>query len=307
VSTRVVSLLASGTELVCALGLGDQLVGRSHECDHPAWVKRLPSVSRPMFDVEGTSLDIDRRVRERLRAGLPLYEVDEAALAALAPDFLVTQTHCEVCAVTPGDLAHGASARLSRKAIVALSTGSLDAILEGFLAVAKVLDAAPQGEALVKQLRDRLSDVARATRDLSRPSVACLEWIDPIFAMGNWGPELVELAGGNNLLGARGVHSTSIPWDDVRRADPEVLVVAPCGFGLARTEAEMHLMAERPGFRDLRSAKTGRVYAADGNLYFNRSGPTMFETPAILAEMLHPDRVAPRHEGTVWRRWLGFT
>jgi iron complex transport system substrate-binding protein len=306
-SARIVSLLASGTELVCALGLGERLVGRSHECDHPSWVKRLPAVSRPTFDVDGSSHEIDARVRERLFAGLPLYEVDEKALAALAPDFLITQTHCEVCAVTPADLAHGTSTHLSRKEIVALRTGSLDAILEGFLAVARVLDAAAQGEALVNDLNGRLSAVARETSALARPSVVCLEWIEPIFAMGNWGPELVELAGGVNLLGTPGAHSTSIPWEDVRRADPDVLVVAPCGFGLARAEAEMHLFAERPGWRDLGAVKSGRVYVADGNLYFNRSGPTMFDTAAILAEMLHPSEIAPHHEGIVWRRWSSFT
>jgi iron complex transport system substrate-binding protein len=298
---RIISLLASGTELVCELGLGERLVGRSHECDHPAWVERLPAVSRPTFDVTGPSVEIDRLVREKLLAGLPLYEVDDAALAALAPDVLITQTHCEVCAVTPADLAHGVSARLSRKALVALRTGSLDAILDGFLDVARVLGAAERGEALVSRLRHRLSAVAEVTRSLPRPRVACLEWIEPIFAMGNWGPELVELAGGTNLLGVAGLHSTSIGWERVREADPDVLVVAPCGFGLARAEAEMHLLAERPGWHELAAVRADRVYVADGNLYFNRSGPTMFETPAILAEMLHPGVVAPLHEGKVWR------
>jgi len=301
--TRIVSLLASGTELVCALGLGDELVGRSHECDHPPWVKRLPAVSRPTFDISGSSRDIDERVRRRLSAGEPLYEVDETLLAELAPDVLITQTHCEVCAVTPADLAHGVSARLDRKEVIALRTGSLDAILDGFREVAGVLDAASRGEALVSHIRTRLGALGEKVRSLPRPSVVCLEWIEPLFAMGNWGPELVDLAGGTNLLGAPGVHSTSIPWDAVLKADPEVLVVAPCGFGLGRAEAEMHLFAERPGWRDLRAVRAGRVYVADGNLYFNRSGPSLFDTPEILAEMLHPNDFAPRHEGAVFRPW----
>ena len=205
---RIVSLLASGTELVAALGLGDRLVGRSHECDHPAWVKRLPALSRPAFDIHGTSAEIDARVRERLHAGLPLYEVDEAQLAALAPDIIITQTHCEVCAVSPADLqpwepwegsqtlprrtplgeaelrprAHGVAAKLERHQVVALATGTVDGILEGFARVAAVLGAAEAGRALVADLRARLKAVAAVTRSLPRPRVACLEWIEPLFA-----------------------------------------------------------------------------------------------------------------------------
>ncbi len=302
--TRVVSLLASGTELVCALGAGDRLVARSHECDWPSWVTRLPTVSRPTFDVSGSSRDIDERVRTRLHAGQPLYEVDEAAIAALRPDVLITQTHCEVCAVSPADLAHGAmAAELLRKQVVALHTGSLEAILDGFVTVARVLDLASAGESLVDCVRSRLAALAETTRALRRPSVVCLEWIDPIFAMGNWGPELVDWAGGTHLLGSPGEHSKAIPWQDVRRADPEVLVVAPCGFGLDRTTAEMPLFAERPGWHDLRAVRTDRVFVADGNRYFNRSGPSVLDTAMILAEILHPDAFAPRHEGGAWRKW----
>jgi iron complex transport system substrate-binding protein len=300
---RIVSLLASGTELVCALGAGDLLVGRSHECDYPEWVKRLPSVSRPTFDIAGTSRQIDERVRARLRDKLPLYEVDEGALAALAPDVLITQTHCQVCAVSAADLAHAARPALLCQQVVALETGTLDAILEGFRNVARVLDLAEAGDRLVHDVAASLESLSEATRRLPRPSVACLEWLDPIFAMGNWGPELVELAGGTSLLGRPGQHSTSLPWQAVQAADPDVLVVAPCGFGLERTLSEVHRLAEHPGWHRLRAVREGRVFVADGNLYFNRSGPSVFETPWLLAEMLHPAHFAPRHEGRAWRRW----
>jgi iron complex transport system substrate-binding protein len=301
---RVVSLLASGTELVCALGAGDRLVGRSHECDYPPWVKRLPAVSRPTFDITGSSREIDQCVRTRLHAGQPLYAVDEAALASLAPDVLITQTHCEVCAVSPADLAHGASARLIRRQVVALQTGTLDAILDGFIEVARVLHLAREGESLVSGIQTKLAALSEKTRVLARPSVVCLEWIEPVFTMGNWGPALVELAGGTSALGTPGAHSVGVSWATVQEADPEVLVVAPCGFGLERAAAEMHLFAERPGWRDLRAVRSGRVFVADGNLYFNRSGPSVFDTPGILAEMLHPDEFSPRHEGIAWRRWV---
>ncbi len=222
---RIVSLLASATELVVALGLGERLVGRSHECDHPAWVKRLPALSRPTFDITGTSLEIDQRVREKVAAGKPLYEIDEEALAALAPDFVLTQTHCEVCAVSPQNLC-----RLERRQVVALTSGTIAGILEGFARVAAVLGAAPAGEALLARLRPQLAQTAAATAGLPRPRVACLEWIDPIFAMGNWGPEIVEAAGGECLLGVAGAHSAALPFDALVAADPDVIVIAPCGF-----------------------------------------------------------------------------
>src|SRR6185503_11594488 len=175
---RIVSMLASGTELVCKLGLGDRLVGRSHECDHPRWVERLPVVSRPTFDVTGSSGDIDAHVRRRLRSGEPLYQIDETLLERLAPDVIITQTHCEVCAVGPGDLTHGAP-KLQRKQVVALDAGSLEGILTGFERVADVLGAAGAGRALVADLRARIAALAARTATLPHPTVVCLEWIDP--------------------------------------------------------------------------------------------------------------------------------
>jgi len=267
-------------------------------------------------------------VRERLHAGLPLYEVDEARLAELAPDFIITQTHCEVCAVSPGDLqpqepsegsrtlprrtslgdaelrprAHGVSTRLERHQVVALSTGTIEGILEGFVEVAKVLGAAEAGRRLVAGIRDRLAALAARTRPLPPRRVAGLEWIEPLFEMGNWGPEIVEIAGGQSLLSAPGAHSTTVAFEALRDADPEVIVVAPCGFDLPRTLAELPALTDRPDWRDLAAVRAGRAFAADGNFYFNRSGPMLFDTPEILAEMLHPDAFPPRHEGTVWRR-----
>ncbi len=299
---RIVSLLASGTELCCALGAGDRLVGRSHECDYPEWVKTLPAVSEPTFDITGTSADIDRRVRERLRAGQPLYRVDEDLLARLAPDVLITQTHCEVCAVTPGDLTH-AVPRLERRQVVALSAGTLDGILDGFRGVAEVLELAQAGARLAGERLDRVRAVEREVASLPRPSVVCLEWIDPTFCMGNWGPELVARAGGDNRLGIAGAHSTTGTWDEVRRADPEVLVIAPCGFPLGRTAHEMPTLEAQPGWRDLRAVGAGRVYVADGNLYFNRSGPSVFDSVRILAEILHDGSLEPTFEGRAWKRY----
>ncbi|HTA21735.1 MAG TPA: ABC transporter substrate-binding protein [Polyangia bacterium] len=300
---RIASLLASGTDLVCALGLGERLVGRSHECDEPAWVRTLPQLSRPTFPIDGSSGEIDAHVRARLRAGAPLYHVDDALLTSLAPDVVLTQTHCEVCAVSPGDLACGVPARLERRRVVALDGGTLATVLEGFQHVADVLGASEAGRALVARLRARVDAIAARVRGLPAPTVACVEWIDPVFAMGNWGPELVALAGGRNVLGQAATRSTTTPWQAVLAADPDVLVVAPCGFTLERTLREMPTLAAREGWRELRAVRAGRVFAADGNTFFNRAGPSLFETPEVLAELLHPTVFPPRHDETAWRIW----
>lgn len=298
---RVVSLLASGTELVCALGAGDRLVGRSHECDTPEWVKRLPACSAPTFDITGSSREIDALVRERLQAGDPLYRVDEDLLVELAPDVLITQSACEVCAVSPKDLSRTDGPGLSRKQVVDLRASTLDGILEGFLQVARVLDLRGAGDALISALRSRMASVAERTRRLKPVTIVSLEWIDPLFDSGNWGPELVSRAGGRSLLGRTGELSTVVPWERIVSVDAEVLLVAPCGFGLERTLREMHLLAERPGWRDLQAVRSGRVVVADGNRYFNRSGPSVVDSIEILAEILHPQQFAPLHQGTCWR------
>jgi iron complex transport system substrate-binding protein len=295
---RIASLLASGTELVCALGAGDQLVARSHECDHPSWVVRLPCVSRPTFDVTGTSREIDTLVRARLAAKQPLYAVDEAALTELRPDVIITQTHCEVCAVTPGNV----PGALCRTQVAALHDGTLDGILAGFLDVGRAIEREPEAQALIARIRSRLAELDARLHGVSRPRVACLEWIEPIFHMGNWGPELVARAGGDSVLGSPGEHSAAIAWDRVRAADPDVVVVAPCGFTIERTLREMPLLAGQPGWRELRAVRDGRVFVADGNLYFNRSSPSVFASIELLAEMLHPERVAPAH-AAAWQRW----
>jgi iron complex transport system substrate-binding protein len=299
---RVVSLLASGTELVCALGLGERLVGRSHECDFPEWVRTLPQVSEPTFPIDGTSAEIDAAVRARLKAGEPLYRVDEALLLKLAPDALITQTHCEVCAVSPGDLVHRLPATLSRKPVVALSGSTLEAVLSGFVAVAEVLGRREAGQALVRRLEQTGEAVRALVAGAPQPRVVCLEWTEPPFAMGNWGPELVEIAGGRNLLGRTGQHSTTTTWDAVVAADPDVLVIAPCGFGLERAEREANRLLFQPAIARMRAVQNGRAYVCDGNLYFNRSSPSLFETPRILAELLHPGLVEPRYEGVAWKQ-----
>jgi iron complex transport system substrate-binding protein len=294
---RIASLLASATELVCDLGAGDELVARSHECNYPAWVKRLPCASQPTFDITGSSKQIDALVRERLAAGKPLYTVDDALLLALEPDVIITQTHCEVCAVSPSNVGD----ELCRKQVAALSTGTLAGILDSFRQIANVIGR--DVEPMIAGIEARIAEFARILAGAPRPTIACLEWIEPIFNMGNWGPELVERAGGIQLLGAPGAHSTTTHWEAIRDADPDYLLVAPCDFDLPRTLAEMHVMEARPGWRELRAVQEGRVFVADGDLYFNRSSPSVFTSIEILAEILHADRFPPTHAAS-WQRYV---
>lgn len=301
---RVASLLAAGTELVCALGEGASLVGRSHECDDPPWVATLPPLSGPTFDVSGTSAEIDRLVNEKLGAGEPLYEIDRERLSALAPDIVITQVHCEVCAVGPDafDAAHGWPA-LRGFRTVAMRGGSLDGILDDFTTVAGAIGCAEAGARLTAEIRAELRRWRERLANAGRPSVACLEWTDPIFPMGNWGPELVAHAGGSCVLGNANAHSAATPWQAVLDANPEVLIVAPCGFGLERAVTTMPALAARPGWSALRAVRGGQVYVADGSRYFNRSGPTVFASVGLLAEILHPEVVPRTSEGLLYHRW----
>lgn len=296
---RVVSLLASGTEIVCALGAGGSLVGRSHECDNPPWVAALPACTRPAFDIEMPSGRIDAEVRRRLEEGEPLYHVDTARIDSLRPDLLVTQAHCEVCAVTPADV--GRAGCVAAGQVLALSAGSVEGIYDGVAAIGRALGREGAAAELVDAMRRRIAAVHDAVRDRPAPGVVVLEWTDPIFAMGNWGPELVDAANGRPVLGERGEHSAAIDWDRIRQADPEWLIVAPCGFDLARTRREVPTLEALPGWTDLRAVRDRRVILADGNRYFNRSGTTIVETVEILAEILHG--FAAGHRGRAWESY----
>jgi iron complex transport system substrate-binding protein len=296
---RVVSLLASGTEIVCAIGAGDALVGRSHECDNPEWVRRLPACTRQAFDVSRSSRAIDTEVRRRLETGEPLYSVDADLIRGLKPDILITQVHCEVCAVTPGDIAR-AGCSTPAPEVIALSAGTVAGIYDGIRQIAHALRLNDAGERLIADMQRRIEAVTASVAQRERPSVVLLEWTDPVFTAGNWAPELIEAAGGTPVLGENGAHSTAIPWERVVEADPDYIVVAPCGFDLERSRQEASVLERLPNWFQLAAVRNGRVAFADGNKYFNRSGTTIVETVEILAEILHGDDVPPRSRGEAW-------
>ena len=301
---RVVSLLASATEIVAALGAADLLVARSHECDFPPEVMRLPAVTSARLDTARPSGAIDREVKALLAQSLSIYRVDGERLRALQPDLIVTQTQCEVCAVTPADVEAALDAWTgTRPRLVSLAPNGLVDIFADIERVAAALARPERGAALVGALRARMDAIATAAARLpARPRVACLEWIEPPMAAGNWMPELVAMAGGDNLFGTAGQHSPWMTLDELAAADPDVILVLPCGFDIPRTRRELPALTGRAEWSGLRAVRDGRIFLCDGNQYFNRPGPRVVDSLEILAEILHPAQFDFGHRGSGWIR-----
>jgi iron complex transport system substrate-binding protein len=317
---RIVSLIASATEIVDALGAQDQLVGRSHECDYPPAVLQLPACSEAKIDVNGTSRQIDDRVKSILRDATSVYRVFEEELNRLEPTVIITQTQCEVCAVSLKDVEQAVCQMVgSQPDLVALEPMCLADVWDDIERVGTALDIPGKAAALVAELKSGIESVAatvnRAQPDdtklsaevfaadpanLKRPTIACIEWIDPLMAAGNWIPELVQIAGGANLFGEAGRHSPWMTWQDLIERDPDVIAVMPCGWDIQRARREMSTLSDHPEWNELAAVKAGRVFLTDGNQYFNRPGPRLVESAQILAELLHPERVEPCLLGTGW-------
>ena len=302
---RIVSLLPSATEIVAAVGMAGQLVGRSHQCDFPPDVARLPALSATKVRLDGTSLDIDRRVNEIIAQGVSVYSVDAERLRALRPDVIVTQTQCAICAVTPADLEEALCEWTGMApTLVSLEPNDLSDVWADMRRVGRALGVEDAAHAAIVGLQARLDRLRRiAALTERRPTVAAIEWIDPLMAGGNWMPELIQMAGGINLFGEAGKHSPWMTWDELESADPDIILVTPCGFDIDRTLQEMHLLASQPGWTNLKAVKAGRVIVADGNQYFNRPGPRLLESLEILAEVFHPDTFNFGHQDRGWVRY----
>ena len=302
---RIVSLISSATEIVCALGFEGELVGRSHECDYPSSITGLPACSTSKVHLDAAGRAIDGQVRSIVAEGLSVYRVDPDLLNQLAPTVIVTQTQCDVCAVSLRDVEQAVCELVtSRPAIVTLEPMGLGDIWQDIRKVAAALGAPERGDALVARLEDRLKAVRAAVPDAApRPSIACVEWIDPLMMAANWVPELVDCAGGANRFGEAGKHSGYLDAAELFAADPDVIAVMPCGFDIDRAWREMQPLAARPEWARLKAVRNGRVVVTDGNQYFNRPGPRVAESAEILAECLHPESCDFGHQGSGWRRW----
>jgi iron complex transport system substrate-binding protein len=301
---RIVSLIASASEIVASLELSRYQVGRSHECDFPPEILALPICTTPAFPTDGSSAEIDQRVKELVASALSVYEVSREILDALQPTHVITQTQCRVCAVSLEDVERALTGWVtSRPKLVALEPNALADVWDDIRRVAASCGVADRGEEVVTQLQDEMRRISEpACAGPHRPRVACIEWHEPLMAAGNWVPELVEMAGAVNLFGQAGAHSPWMNWQQLVEADPDVIISMPCGFDLARTCAEMYWLTDRPEWQELRAVQTGRVYLADGNQYFNRPGPRLVESLQILAEILHPEVFQPALEDRAWRR-----
>jgi iron complex transport system substrate-binding protein len=301
-SPRIISLLPSATEIVAALGFVESLVGRSHECDFPTGVEKLPICSSTKIPVHGTSYEIDERVKEIVAEGLSVYRVDVDRLRELQPDLILTQTQCAVCAVTPRDLEDALCAWTgARPAMLSLEPNDLADVWKDFRHVGEALGVPKRAEDLIDSLDERLVNLRdRSNAAASRPTVAAIEWLGPLMAGGNWMPELIEIAGGRGLFARAGEHSNWLDWASLIEADPEVVLLVPCGFKIAQTIRDLNLLTENPAWANLRAVRQRRVYLIDGHHFFNRPGPRLVESAEIVAEILNPNFFNFGHRGTGW-------
>lgn len=300
---RIVSLLPSATEIVMALGLGAALVGRSHECDWPVGVAALPVCTRPRLALDGSSAEIDREVFGFAAQALSIYELDMDVLRAARPTHIVTQDQCEVCAVSLQDVEAALAEGLDHPIeIVSLSPKRLGEVWASIRQAGRALGMDPDD--FCRSLTGRMAIIAAGGMDMpgSPPSVATIEWSDPLMAAGNWVPELIAIAGGTNLMGDAGEHSPKFDFADLAAADPDIIIFMPCGYGLEKTATEAEGLIRIPDWAALRAVVEGQAYAVDGNAYFNRPGPRLVESAEILAEICHPDLFAFGHQGNSWRR-----
>jgi iron complex transport system substrate-binding protein len=288
---RIVSLLPSATEIVCLLGLETELVGVTHECDYPPFVKNLPKVTRTLIPHDASSLEIDTLVSEQLKTQNALYTLDMPMLERLKPDLLVTQALCDVCAVAEAEVRSAACSLPGMPRILNLEPMSLEDVFETALLVGRETERVEQAAKAIRELRERVERVTERTASIPLvecPRVGFLEWIDPLFNTGHWNPRLIEMAGGREMLGSPGKPSHRIAWQNVLDAQPEVLFIACCGYSVERTLADLPILYQQSGWENLCAVSNGRIYIMDGSAYFSRPGPRLVDSLEIAAHALHP-------------------
>lgn len=299
---RIISLLPAATEMICALGLEHQLVGRSHECDYPSSIVNLPVCSSAKFISGSNSAEIDKQVKEILSDSLSIYEVDSALIKQLSPDIIITQAQCEVCAVSLNDVELALKDLLEKECrIISLEPHGLNDIYREIQLLADQLGVPEAGVELLELSEERINIIRHKLKFISeRPSVACVEWLSPLMIAGNWTPEIVEIAGGNPVLTIVGKHSSYINFEEIVKANPDILVIMPCGFSIQRTLQEINLLIDLPGWSDLKAVQNQKIFVVDGNQYFNRSGPRITDSIEIMAEIINPKQFVFGYEGNGW-------
>lgn len=298
---RVLSLLSSTTEIIYALGCGDRLVGRSHECDYPEEVSELPICTIPKFNVDGTSREVDDEVKSLVQSALSIYYINEKLLKELKPDIIFTQSQCEVCAVSVSDVENalknitGLSSR-----VISVEPNSVEDIVNDILTIAEILNVRKKGKELVELIKAKIDSTEKIVYQKSSPSVAAIEWIDPLMAAGNWVPQLIRVAGGKNLFGEAGKHSPWMKYNDLVEQDPEIIIVMPCGYDIKKSLIEIKTLESKKGWGSLKAVRNRNVYITDGNQFFNRPGPRIIESLEILLEIIHSDFSESKHIDSGW-------
>ena len=298
---RVLSLLSSTTEIIYALGCGDRLVGRSHECDYPEEVSELPICTIPKFNVDGTSREVDDEVKSLVQSALSIYYINEKLLKELKPDIIFTQSQCEVCAVSVSDVENalknitGLSSR-----VISVEPNSVEDIFNDILTIAEILNVSKKGKELVESIKATIDNTEKIVYQKSSPSVAAIEWIDPLMAAGNWVPQLIKVAGGKNLFGEAGKHSPWMKYNDLVEQDPEIIIVMPCGYDIKKSLIEIKTLESKKGWGSLKAVRNRNVYITDGNQFFNRPGPRIIESLEILLEIIHSDFSESKHIDSGW-------
>lgn len=300
------SLLPGLTELVCALGQEHRLAGRSHECDYPKSITNRPVLTSANYphSSESDSSQIHQSITGLLQKALSIYDLDEKTLINLDPDLILTQDHCEVCAVSYGDLTRAVKDALGAGTqIVSTSPTTLDEICRSFIDVSDALGVRQKGEKLVGNIRGRFDEIRNMTSNLTKPDVVAIEWIEPLMTGGNWMPEMIEIAGGRNHLAEAGQHSPWTDWERIKQTDPDILLILPCGYSIEKTLTEINSLEGKDSWKDLKAVRKNRVFILDGNHYFNRPGPRVKESVEILADIFHPDHYRGRSVTEGWTRY----
>ena len=301
---RIVSLLPAATEMICGLGLQDQLVAVSHECDYPPAVQRLPKVTRAILPENTSSAAIDAWVSQRQQAGFVLYALDQEVWRQANPDVVVTQTLCDVCAIAHAEVREAMSCLPKPPQLIDLAPQTLSDVLRSILHLGETLGVGDNAAGYVTQLQARVAKVAERARSLAQasPRVVMLEWIDPLFSAGHWNPELVTIAGGASLLSRRGARSQRLVWEQLVQADPEVLIIAGCGLTVPRALRDLPWLESQPGWQEMNCVRRGQVYFVDGSAYMNRPGPRLIESLEIVAHALGP---AVHPKPALWEHAVG--
>ena len=294
---KIVSLLPSSTEIAFALGLGKDVLGVSHECDFPEEAKTKPVLTKSKINAFKRSDEIDRDVMEIVKNGLSVYDIDESKLKEVQPDIILTQDQCEVCAVSLKDVQEATNKFICSAKIISLKPAILNDILNDIIKIGKEAKREKEAETLLQNLKSRIDFIKNKTKNLtSKPKVCCIEWIEPLIVAGNWVPELVEIAGGINIISEKGQHSKKLALKEVLEHNPGKIVISPCGFKVNQTLKDIELLEKRPEWKELEAVKNNEVYVVDGNSYFNRPSQRIVDTLEVLASILHPELFSEKRE-----------